>query len=130
MKTTFANLIQTRSPIRWASTTDAEIRNFQIIRPTGYDLRRATKVNSTQFENVSWKSGGSGIATSALDLALFGHGVVRNRYSRRPAPSDVERRNGKWARARVVVELGRPRSPRAATTRDPISIFASMSPMA
>jgi CubicO group peptidase (beta-lactamase class C family) len=39
-----------------------------------------TKVNSSQFENVSWKAGGSGIESSALDLALFGDGVLRNRY--------------------------------------------------
>jgi hypothetical protein len=38
------------------------------------------KVSSAQFENVSWKTGGCGIESSALDLALFGDGVLRNRY--------------------------------------------------
>jgi CubicO group peptidase (beta-lactamase class C family) len=38
------------------------------------------KVSDAQFENVSWKAGGSGIESSALDLALFGDGVLRNRY--------------------------------------------------
>ncbi len=39
-----------------------------------------TKVSNGSFENVSWKAGGSGIESSALDLALFGDGVQRNRY--------------------------------------------------
>jgi len=40
----------------------------------------ATKVSSAQFENVSWKAAGSGMESSALDLALFGDAVLRNRY--------------------------------------------------
>lgn len=39
-----------------------------------------TKVSGTQFENVSWKAGGSGLESSALDLARFGDGVLRNLY--------------------------------------------------
>lgn len=40
----------------------------------------AAQVSSGQFENVSWKAGGSGMESSALDLALFGDAVLRNRY--------------------------------------------------
>lgn len=40
----------------------------------------ANKVSEAQFQNVSWKAGGSGIESSALDLALFGDAVLRNRY--------------------------------------------------
>ncbi|MBX3616703.1 serine hydrolase [Nitrosomonas sp.] len=40
----------------------------------------ANKVSKSSFENVSWKAGGSGMESSALDLARFGDGVLRNRY--------------------------------------------------
>ncbi|HEX5132360.1 MAG TPA: serine hydrolase [Candidatus Krumholzibacteria bacterium] len=78
----FASLIQTRiaDPLG-LDTLRAEVRTSP--NSSG---ERATinvgvaKVSAAQFENVSWKAGGSGIESSALDLALFGDGVLRNRY--------------------------------------------------
>jgi CubicO group peptidase (beta-lactamase class C family) len=80
--TSFANLIKTRiaDPLG-LETLRAEVRtspNSSGERAT-INVGLAT-VSAAQFENVSWKAGGSGIESSALDLALFGDGVVRNRY--------------------------------------------------
>ncbi len=81
---TFASLVQTRiaDPLG-LDTLRAEIRTSP--DPSGerapiYDGDGVTKVSNGLFENVSWKAGGSGIESSALDLALFGDGVLRNRY--------------------------------------------------
>jgi CubicO group peptidase (beta-lactamase class C family) len=83
-KATFASLIQTRiaDPLG-LDTLRAEARTSPDSsgeRAAIYGSDGVTKVSSTQFENVSWKAGGSGIESSALDLALFGDGVLRNRY--------------------------------------------------
>lgn len=82
--TTFANLIQTRiaGPLG-LDTLRAEIRASPDASgelATVYGSDGVTKVSNRSFENVSWKAGGSGIESSALDLALFGDGVLRNRY--------------------------------------------------
>ncbi len=79
---TFANLIQTRiaNPLGLA-TLRAEIRTSPDSSGERATINNGvSKVSDAQFENVSWKAGGSGIESSALDLALFGDGVRRNRY--------------------------------------------------
>ena len=83
-KATFASLIQTRiaGPLG-LDTLRAEIRTSPDSsgdRAVIYGGDGVTKVSNANFENVSWKAGGSGIESSALDLALFGDGVLRNRY--------------------------------------------------
>jgi CubicO group peptidase (beta-lactamase class C family) len=83
-KATFASLIQTRiaGPLG-LDTLRAEIRTSPDSsgdRAVIYGGDGVTKVSNASFENVSWKAGGSGIESSALDLALFGDGVLRNRY--------------------------------------------------
>jgi len=81
---TFASLIQTRiaGPLG-LDTLRAEVRTSPDSsgdRAAIYGSDGVTKVSNGSFENVSWKAGGSGIESSALDLALFGDGVLRNRY--------------------------------------------------
>lgn len=81
-KATFASLIQTRiaDPLG-LDTLRAEVRTSPDSSGERATINAGmTKVSSAQFENVSWKAGGSGIESSALDLALFGDGVLRNRY--------------------------------------------------
>jgi CubicO group peptidase (beta-lactamase class C family) len=81
-KTTFANLIQTRiaGPLG-LDTLRAEVRTSPDSSGERATINQGVaKVSDAQFENVSWKAGGSGIESSALDLALFGDGVLRNRY--------------------------------------------------
>jgi CubicO group peptidase (beta-lactamase class C family) len=81
-KATFASLIQTRiaAPLG-LDTLRAEIRTSPDSSGERATINAGVvKVSSAQFENVSWKAGGSGIESSALDLALFGDGVLRNRY--------------------------------------------------
>jgi CubicO group peptidase (beta-lactamase class C family) len=81
-KTTFANLIQTRiaGPLG-LDTLRAEVRTSPDSSGERATINQGVaKVSNAQFENVSWKAGGSGIESSALDLALFGDGVLRNRY--------------------------------------------------
>jgi CubicO group peptidase (beta-lactamase class C family) len=81
-KTTFATLIQTRiaGPLG-LDTLRAEVRTSPDSSGELATINQgAAKVSDGQFENTSWKWGGSGIVSSALDLALFGDGVLRNRY--------------------------------------------------
>lgn len=79
---TFANLIKTRiaDPLG-LDTLRAEVRSSPDSSGERATINSGTaKVSQAQFENVSWKAGGSGMESSALDLALFGDGVLRNRY--------------------------------------------------
>jgi len=83
-KATFASLIQTRiadplglDTLRAESRTSPDASGE---RATIYEGDGVTKASNGHFENVSWKAGGSGLESSALDLALFGDGVLRNRY--------------------------------------------------
>jgi CubicO group peptidase (beta-lactamase class C family) len=81
-KATLASLIQTRiaAPLG-LDTLRAEIRTSPDSSGERATINAGVaKVSSAQFENVSWKAGGSGIESSALDLALFGDGVLRHRY--------------------------------------------------
>jgi len=79
---TFANLIKTRI----ADPLGLDTLRVETRSSPNSSGERATinsgdaKVSNAQFENVSWKPGGSGMESSALDLALFGDGVLRNRY--------------------------------------------------
>ncbi len=78
----FANLIKTRI----ADPLDLDTLRVESRSSPDSSGERATinsganKVSDSAFENVSWKAGGSGMESSALHLARFGDGVVRNRY--------------------------------------------------
>ncbi len=50
---------------------------------------KANRINEAQFQNVSWKAGGSGMESSALDLALFGDAVAGNRYFSREVKTQM-----------------------------------------
>lgn len=78
----FGNLIKTRiaDPLG-LDTLRVEVRSSPDSSGERATINSGnTKVSQGQFENVSWKAGGSGMESSALDLALFGDGVLRNRY--------------------------------------------------
>ncbi len=80
--TSFANLIKTRiaDPLN-LDTLRVEKRSSPDSSGERATINAgANKVSANSFENVSWKAGGSGMESSALDLALFGDGVLRNRY--------------------------------------------------
>jgi CubicO group peptidase (beta-lactamase class C family) len=81
-ETSFANLIKTRLAdplgldtlrveVRFSPDSDGERATIN---------QKANKVSEPAFENVSWKAGGSGLESSALDLAKFGDAVLSNRY--------------------------------------------------
>jgi len=80
--TSFANLIKTRiADPSGLDTLRAEVRHSPDSSSERATINAGTtKVSDTQFENVSWKAAGSGMESSALDLALFGDAVLRNRY--------------------------------------------------
>lgn len=78
----FGNLLKTRiaDPLG-LDTLRAEVRSSPDSNGERATINSgANKVSKAQFQNVSWKAGGSGIESSALDLALLGDGVLRNRY--------------------------------------------------
>lgn len=79
---TFADLIKTRiaDPLG-LDTLRVEVRSSPDSSGERATINAgSSKVSNTQFENVSWKAGGSGMESSARDLALFGDGVLRDRY--------------------------------------------------
>ncbi|MBD2355398.1 serine hydrolase [Tolypothrix sp. FACHB-123] len=79
---TFANLIKTRiaDPLG-LDTLRVEVRSSPNSSGERATINSGnTKVSQGDYENVSWKEGGSGMESSARDLALFGDGVLRNRY--------------------------------------------------
>jgi len=80
--TSFANLIKTRiaDPLK-LDTLRVEKRSSPDSSGERATINAgANKVSAKSFENVSWKAGGSGMESSALDLAMFGDGVLRNLY--------------------------------------------------
>lgn len=91
-----------------ANSTFADLIKNRIADPLGLDTLRVenrsfpnssgeratinsgtTQVSNGQFQNVSWKAGGSGMESSALDLALFGDAVLRNRYFPQATRDDI-----------------------------------------
>ncbi|OYT20556.1 MAG: hypothetical protein CCU26_05755 [Nitrospira sp. UW-LDO-01] len=78
----FGNLVKTRmaDPLG-LDTLRAEVRSSPDSNGDRATINSGTnKVSQAGFQNVSWKAGGSGIESSALDLAIWGDGVLRNRY--------------------------------------------------
>lgn len=79
----FAQLIKTRiadprglDTLRVESRSSPDSTGERAIIADG----SGNKVSDSVYENVSWKPGGSGMESSAIDLAGFGDSVVRNRY--------------------------------------------------
>jgi len=81
--TSFSNLVRTRlanpfglSSLRVESRT-SPASSGDLARLYNSD---GSAVSNSQFQNVTWKAGGSGMESSAYHLALFGDAVLRNRY--------------------------------------------------
>ena len=81
-KSSFGNLLKMRiADPQGLDSLRAEVRSSPDSNGERATINSgANKVSKAQLENVSWKAGGSGIESSALDLALFGDAVLRNRY--------------------------------------------------
>lgn len=63
------------------NSLQAEVRSTPAFKQERAELTyQGHRTSADQFQNVSWKAGGSGMEASALDLALFGDAVLRDRY--------------------------------------------------
>ena len=78
----FANLVKTRiaDPFN-LNTLRVETRTTP--DPSGELAEiygNGARVSASSFQNITWKAGGGGTESSAIDLARFGDLVLRNRY--------------------------------------------------
>ena len=78
----FAQLVKTRiaDPI---GLSTLRVENRSSPAPSGeraevYDGN--SRVSNSAFQNITWKAGGGGLESSAVDLARYGDAVLRNRY--------------------------------------------------
>ncbi len=78
----FASLIENRitDPLRLA-TLKVENRNTTLAHGNHACLTyKGNEISHTDYENPSWKAGGSGMESSALDLAKFADAVMHEYY--------------------------------------------------
>ncbi len=80
--TSFANLVRTRiaNPLG-LSTLRVETRTSPAPSGERAEIYEGnSRVSNGNFQNITWKAGGGGLESSAVDLARYGDGVLRNRY--------------------------------------------------